>query len=127
MLRDPILQEDGWGILPHSMRARHWEMRTLWINTDSIVTPERNNIPLWNQRLAAPPKVLNLGEFSHSVAFFLTENQSGSNGFSRHFTPKALPAGCERNEGSLCQVTFSWGILCSSVPGGTFTSSDVRH
>lgn len=57
-------------------------MRILWIN--SIVTPERNEIPLWNHRLAAPPKVPNLCEFSYSVIFFFP---------CKHFIPKALPAG----------------------------------
>lgn len=50
MMSVPVLQEDGWGILPHSMRAGPWEMRMLWVNADSIITPERNDIPLWNHR-----------------------------------------------------------------------------
>lgn len=32
------------------MRARPWEMRMLWVNADSIITPERNDIPVWNHR-----------------------------------------------------------------------------
>lgn len=50
MMSVPVLQEDRWGILPHSMRARPWEMRMLWVSADSIITPERNDIPLWNHR-----------------------------------------------------------------------------
>lgn len=30
--------------------GRALEMRTLWVNADSIVTPERNDIPVWNHR-----------------------------------------------------------------------------